>query len=94
MTYTFKKVDNFINWLTSPESKNRRCEKSFSVVITKSIYCSDWYHDAIGKVVKVMPGYADLYQVVTHNDLALFISKNNCRRATEHEIKFHKSIPF
>lgn len=88
---SFQRVHDFLNWI---ESDRKVPIKQFKVRIMKSESTFDWYHRFTGYIVSVAPSFNGLYEVITNNDLRLFISKNNCRKATKYEIKYFKTLSF
>lgn len=80
-----------IHWL---ESGRQVSTTRVKVRIMKSESNFDWYHRFVGFIVNVTPGFKGLYEVITDNDLRLFINKSNCRKATAHEIKYFKALYF
>ena len=91
ITSGFQRTHDFLNWLVLGR---RVSNERFKVRIMKSNSGFDWYHDVIGYIVEVTLSFKGLYEVVTNNDLRLFISKNDCRKATAHEIRYFKVLPF
>lgn len=89
--HSFQRVQDFLNWL---ESGRQVSTTRVKVRIMKSESNFDWYHRFVGFIVNVTPGFKGLYEVITDNDLRLFINKSNCRKATAHEIKYFKALYF